>query len=194
MKDFTVYILATGQVVQSGTCNDEGLATFPLMVGQAILEVVSQASDYMIVDGAPVVMPVQPSPDHIFDYTTKQWIDPRTLADLKATKWLEIKQARNQAEFGGFTWEGSTFDSDLISQSRIQGAAQLATLALMNSQPFSIEWVLADNSTRVLTAQDMLAVGTAIGTHIATQHSKARLKRNEITLATTATEVEAVVW
>ena len=53
---------------------------------------------------------------------------------------------------------------------------------------------IADNTVRTLSATDMLAVGTAMGTHIATQHSKARLKRNEITLATTATEVEAVVW
>lgn len=117
-----------------------------------------------------------------------------TLNDLKSTKWLEIKQARNQAEFGGFTWDGSAFDSDPTSQSRIQGASQLATLALMNAQPFSIDWTLADNSTRTLTAEDMLAVCTTMGIHSNTQHSLGRTKRQEIELATTPEEVTSINW
>ena len=135
-----------------------------------------------------------PYPHYVFDYAQKQWVDPRTVDELKKDKWLEIKKARSSMEFGGFIWDGSTFDSDATSQSRIQGVSQLATLALMNAQPFSIDWTLSGNSIRELSAQDMLAVGTAMGVHINTQHVKARLKRDMINAATTAEEIAAITW
>jgi len=96
--------------------------------------------------GAIIAMPPQPSPHHIFNYATKQWEDPRTLADLKAAQWELIKQARSQAEYAGFTWDGSTFDSDALSQNRITGAVTLAQM----SPTFVINWILADNTTRTL--------------------------------------------
>ena len=185
-----------GRVVRVMDC-PENMAELQVGPGEAIVPSKTGSTGTHMVDVGTldvVLLPAQPSPHHVFDYTLKQWVDPRTLADLKAAKWLEIKQARNQAEFGGFTWEGSTFGSDLISQSRIQGAAQLATLALMNSQPFSIEWTLADNTVRTLSATDMLAVGTAMGVHISTQHALSRIKRNSIDAATTVDEVSLITW
>lgn len=135
-------------------------------------------------------LPPSPSPAHTFDYTTKQWVDPRTLSDLQAAKWAQIKRDRDEAEFGGFTWDGSPFDSDAISQSRIQGAVQLAAMA----PGFTIDWTLANNSVRNLSAADLANVGAALGMHVATQHAKARLLRSQIEAATTAAELGAVVW
>lgn len=105
------------------------------------------------------------------------WVDPRTLAQHQADKWTAIKAARDAIEFGGFTWDGSTFDSDPQSQSRIQGAAQLATLAMIASQAFSVDWTLATNAVRTLTGADMLAVGQAMGVHIMTTHAPWLLRR-----------------
>ena len=139
-------------------------------------------------------IPPQPNEHHVFSYTLKQWIDPRTLQDFKDAKWAEIKQHREAAENGGFVWDGSRFDSTPISQSRIQGAAQLATLAKINNQPFSIEWTLMNNGTRSLSADDMIAVGMALGAHINEQHVRARQLREQIEAATTPEEVEAVRW
>ena len=101
-----------------------------------------------------------------------------------------IKQARSSAEFGGFTWDGSPFDSDAISQSRIQGALQLAAMA----PGFTIDWTLANNSVRNLSAADLANVGAALGMHVAAQHAKARLLRSQIEVATTVAEVDAVTW
>jgi len=94
------------------------------------------------------------------------------------------------AEFGGFTWDGSPFDSDAISQSRIQGAVQLAATA----PGFTIDWTLANNSVRNLSAADLANVGAALGMHVATQHAKARTLRSQIEAATTVAEVDAVTW
>lgn len=143
-----------------------------------------------VVINAPVALPERPSPNHRFDYAKKQWIDPRTLNDIKLAKWAIIKQARSSAEFGGFTWDGSPFDSDAISQSRIQGAVQLAAMA----PGFTIDWTLANNSVRNLSAADLANVGAALGMHVATQHAKARTLRSQIEAATTPAEVEAVTW
>ena len=132
----------------------------------------------------------KPSPHHTFNWHTKQWEDPRTLQDLKDAKWATIKQARSASEYAGFTSDGSTFDSDAISQNRITGAVTLAQM----SSTFSIDWVLADNTVRTLNQSDMLAVGAALGAHVAAIFAKGVLLREQIEAATTAEEVAGVVW
>ena len=117
-----------------------------------------------------------------------------TLDSLKLRKWAAIKDRREQVEFGGFTWDGSVFDSDAESQSRIQGASQLATLAMLSSSNFSVDWTLADNTVRTLSIANMLAVGQAMGVHIMTTHGVGRGLRAAIEAATTTAAVEAVTW
>ena len=157
--------------------------------GEIALAVPASFSDY-IVDGVVKPLPTKPTPHHTFDYATKQWYDPRTLADFKTQQWDTIKRARSAAEYAGFTWDGSTFDSDAISQNRITGAVTLATL----NSAFSIGWTLADNTARTLTATDMMAVGGALGTHVATQFAIGQALRAEIEAATDRAGVEDVVW
>lgn len=112
----------------------------------------------------------------------------------KELKWAQIKQARAKEEYAGFTWNSTIFDSDVISQNRITGAVMLAQMAIAGGQPYSIEWTLKDNTVRTLTAQDMLAVGTALGAHVQTQFSKGQALRAQIEAATTQAEVEAISW
>lgn len=40
----------------------------------------------------PVDMPEKPTTYHVFDYVTKQWVDPRT----PQTEWVVVRQKRNQ--------------------------------------------------------------------------------------------------
>ena len=134
--------------------------------------------------------PHKPNAHCYFNMTTQQWEDPRTLADLKATQWATIKQARSAAEYAGFTWDGSTFDSDAISQNRITGAVALAQM----SSTFSIGWVLADNTVRTLNQSDMLQVGATLGAHVAAIFAKGVLLREQIEAAASKEAIEAVVW
>lgn len=135
-------------------------------------------------------MPMKPEPHCIFDFVTKQWEDPRTLQDLKDAKWALIKQARSDAEYAGFTWGGSTFDSDAISQNRITGAVALAQM----SASFSIGWVLADNTVRTLDQSGMLQVGAALGAHVAAIFAKGVTLRAAIEAATTRADVDSIIW
>ena len=124
-----------------------------------------------------------PSSHHIFDYAFKQWVDPRTLNEIKNQKWQEIKKQRTQLEFGGFIFEGGLYDSDEISQGRIMGAA----LAGMDQV-----WTLKDNSTRLLTAAQLVELYAAMAQHVAQCHERGRIARAAIEAAQTKEEVEAV--
>ena len=124
-----------------------------------------------------------PTPHHIFDYTSKQWIDPRSLDDIKAQKWEEIKSQRDQLEFGGFEFDGNTYDSDQVSQGRIMGAA---------SAGIDQTWTLADNTTVELSASQLQQLYVALQAHIASVHERGRIARQLIFDAETKEEVEGV--
>lgn len=126
----------------------------------------------------------KPSENHIYDYDLKDWIDPRTIDDIKAQKWAEIKSQRDQLEFGGFEFEGNIYDSDQVSQNRIMGAA----IAGMDQV-----WTLADNTHVALTADQLKGLYTALQTHIASAHERGRIAREAIYASNTIEEVEAVV-
>ena len=124
-----------------------------------------------------------PSPYHIFDYAFKQWFDPRTLDEIKAQKWQEIKKQRDRIEFGGFEFEGNIYDSDQVSQGRILGAASAGVDQV---------WTLADNSTRLLTASQLQQLYATLQMHIAAAHERGRIARQLIYEATSKEQIEAV--
>ena len=124
-----------------------------------------------------------PSANHAFSYTSKEWFDPRTLDEIKAQKWSEIKSQRDQLEFGGFVFEGNVYDSDRVSQGRIMGAA---------SAGVDQTWTLADNTTVNLTASQLQQLYAALQAHIASVHERGRIARQLIYDAETKEEVKAV--
>ena len=124
-----------------------------------------------------------PSPHHVFDYSIKQWVDPRTLDEIKNQKWQEIKRQRDALEFGGFEFEGNIYDSDQVSQGRIMGAS----LAGVDQV-----WTLADNTTVELSASQLQQLYAALQAHIASVHERGRIARQKIETALTYEEIEAV--
>lgn len=131
-----------------------------------------------------VAIGVAPSPNHKYDYETKQWKDFRTLEEAKQQKWDAIKLQRNKLEFGGFIYLGKKFDSDQISQVRIIAAVMLA-------QP--ITWTLADDSAIDLDKDQLIGLGNSLANHVNSTHARGRLARQLIELAQTHEEVEAVL-
>lgn len=122
------------------------------------------------------------------------WVDARTLQEAKDARWAELLIERAAREFSTFTWDGSVFDCDSESQTRIIGSATLAIIASMTAQPFSIDWTLADDTVRALSGPDMLNVGAALGAHVTAVHETSRALYDQIEAATTNAQVEAVVW
>jgi hypothetical protein len=61
--------------------------------GAGYCQVSELATENMYFDGTGVKqMPEKPTSYHVFDYTTKQWFDPRT----PETQWPIVRQKRNQ--------------------------------------------------------------------------------------------------
>ena len=190
MNNYTLVNTNSGEVLF--TCATDGSA---ITAGddEVVINMAAPPNTYW--DGASFVsIPPKPGAIYVWDWVAKQWLDPRTIANLKSEQWTAIKSQRSALEFGGFTWDGSAFDSDPQAQARIQGGVQLATIAASQSQPFSIDWTLADNTVRTLSGADMIAVGMTLAGHVQTVHAIARTLRLQIEAATTLAEVEAVVW
>lgn len=124
-----------------------------------------------------------PSSNHTFDYVIKEWVDLRTLDEIKAQKWDEIKTQRDQLEVGGFEFEGGIYDSDQVSQGRIMGAA----LAGVEQA-----WTVADNSIVTLTGSKLLELYQALQAHVSNVHDRGRIAREAINTATTKEEVEEI--
>lgn len=138
----------------------------------------------MYYDKGWIDMPPSPSINHIFDYNSKVWVDPRNLDEIKDQKWAVIKADRDMLEFGGFVFEGNLYDSDQVSQGRLMGAA-IAGIDQV--------WTLYDNTTIALTGNQLKELYTALQLHISNAHEKGRIAREAIYNANTAEEVEAVV-
>lgn len=124
-----------------------------------------------------------PTDNHKFDYSFKQWLDTRTLDEIKAQKWAEIKVQRDRLEFGGFVFEGNIYDSDQVSQGRIMGAAAAGV---------DRTWTLADNTTVELSASQLQQLYVALQVHIASVHERGRIARQLIFDAETKEQVELV--
>ena len=141
-------------------------------------------SDYWDYDSLTfVAIGNAPTEYHQFNYTSKEWFDPRSLDDIKAQKWAEIKSQRDRLEFGGFEFEGNVYDSDQVSQGRIMGA----TIAGVDQV-----WTLADNTTVELSASQLQQLYAALQAHIASVHERGRIARAAIESAETKEEVVAI--
>jgi hypothetical protein len=138
--------------------------------------------------------PFRPSPHHLFDMNARTWVDPRTLQDLKDAKWLEVKQARNAAELGPFTYNAMVFDGDLNAQRRLAAYISVSKSALAAGQAFSAEFTLADNTQVTLSAQDFVGIELAKVQAVAAAFAYASVLRGQGEAATTPEEVASVVW
>ena len=125
----------------------------------------------------------RPHSNLIFDHSSEQWFNPRSLDELKEQRWEEIKTQRDSFEHNGFEFNGKIYDSDLTSQGRIIAAAQLGA---------TVEWTLQDNSTIWLSPADLQGLVQALAQHVTSVHERGRIARQLIFEAETKEQVEAI--
>lgn len=84
MMEFTAYSTATGEILRCGRCQD---VSFEAQAGpgEAVIEGRYPDDQFYIVTGQPVNIPPRPSMVAAFDHASGQWIDPRTLDQVKAS-------------------------------------------------------------------------------------------------------------
>jgi hypothetical protein len=191
---YAIFTPATGQILRMVDC-PETMIEAQLGVGEAATPAgqdISDATHYVMGGFQP--MPAPPSPHHEWDWATKQWHEPADMEPARAAKWSQIKAARDADENGGFDTAWGRFDSDPASQTKLIGAAQLASIALAQGAPFGIEWTLQDNTSVPLDANQMISVGVALAAHIDAAHQRGRQLRAQIEAATTLQDLESITW
>lgn len=189
----TIFRVETGQITR---------VTY-VPVGMASLQLQDQNEDWIegdypddkfYIDGfTPVAIPEQPSPHHVFNWQTKQWEDPRTLADLKAAKNQAINMARAAANSSFFLFQGKRIAVDQLSRSDID-AAHGSILMLQALPPgWPGGWKSMDNE--IVPIPDVATWAQFYGTMVATgtaNFNHSQTLKAQLAAASTPAEVEAV--
>lgn len=175
MNHFTIYN-SEGRILRTGIAPPGQLEIQVQEEGEFLLLSRSDPSYQYIEDGLVRNMPPKPSEYHTFDYKAKAWEDTRTLAEMQAQKWEEVKKARDAAEVGGFEWNGYRFQSDGASQAKLLSYAQITQI----HPDFEVEWTLADNSVITLDAATLSFVVASLGEHLRGTHDQGRALRAQI--------------
>lgn len=186
-KKFTAYDPTTGRVLFGGTASNPEVFSTPqirILLGYAY-------STGWIDDLGHHPLPPYPSAHHMFDWQTKQWVDPRILSDHQAAKWAQIKAARTAAINAPLTTPYGVFDAHDAARSAM--TQTMLTLQVCGPRA-TVDFTLADNTTATLTAEQMLDVVRLLGDHVQAAHTHARALREQIDAATSPAELDAIDW
>jgi len=193
--NITIFDSATGEIKSNVFCQ-VGLANAQLSQSEDFIAGEYSAEHFYIQSFVAVEKPSRPSKSHVFNYTTKQWEDPRTLADLKAAKNAAINSARLRANQSHFMFAGKQIAVDPLSRSDID--AMHGTVLMLQAMPagWPGAWKAMDNT--FVAIPDVATWGAFYGAMVAQgmqnfAHSQAL--KAQLDAATTPAEVEAVpVW
>lgn len=114
-----------------------------------------------------------------------------TLDAAKERAWVAMKAARAAAEAGTFSYDGALYD---IDQAHITGSVVLAGVANSAGAPYSEQWTLADNTVRDLDADQVIALGVALGQQVSSIYKTARTLRAQIDAATSSDDLSQIHW
>lgn len=93
--------------------------------------------DYYVFDGVLVKKPDKPTVHHVFDYTAKQWIDPRT----PETEWPLVRAKRDRL-IAATDWTQLP-DVPLATKEMWANYRQSLRDVTLQPDPFNIVWPVA---------------------------------------------------
>lgn len=112
------------------------------------------------------------------------------LNEVKAYKIQELKNYRNTEEESPILYKGKLWDFDSKSRDRINAAA--TALEVNNIE--SIEWTANDDTSMLLTANDLKSIVSNAALRGDALHTKYRTLRDTTNAATSIEEINAVQW
>ena len=132
----SVFSIATGQILRQCSV-PAGMASLQCAPGiEDWIEGHFADDQFYVENFQPVAMLTKPSEYHVFDYTTKQWIDPRT----PETEWSIVRATRDRL-LQQSDWAALP-DVPLTTEKRAEWAAYRQALRDVTTQsdPFNIVW------------------------------------------------------
>jgi hypothetical protein len=134
--------LPNGQIVKTGVAPQEAVDAM-LEMGQMVIilpdDFAGTDETHYMEEGAVVAMPPNPSPHHVFDYTMKQWIDPRT----PETEWPIVRDKRNRLLLAS-DWTQLP-DVPIATKEAWAAYRQALRDVTLQPDPFAITWPVAPN-------------------------------------------------
>jgi hypothetical protein len=161
MPVYTLYRLSDGEIAQIGDCHEDDLALQnpdPAIYGLIVGRQGNSATHRVNAAGSIIAKPTPVPPP----------APPPTSED--------VDRERDRRIFGGFSFQGTRFQSRAFDQDNISGAVQLAQMALAGgSAPNDYKWggtrttdfafIAADNSEMKMGPATMVAMGIALAAH-----------------------------
>ncbi len=113
------------------------------------------------------------------------------LENVKQRKILMLKRQRDTAEVEPIAYNGHLYDYDSKARDRISAAI----IALeLQGEGATIEWTTADNADTPVTANDLKMIIAAVAVRSNKLHTAYRVSKEKVEAATTAADVEAVIF
>lgn len=164
--------------------NDEIIHRQPIPVTFRGTYLVGESIDFSVPDGSVALLDgVKTTGAVVFDHAQDlllqvvgrhhhdQRIRIVSFADMRDERWAEARRYREQCTNGGCATAWGRVDTDSDSQIKVSGAVQMAMLAQMAGDPYSIDWTMADNSQVTLDAAGMMQMGVTVGEHVKACHA-----------------------
>ena len=132
--------------------------------------------------------PPSPGASYVWNTTTNQYDDTRTLAQLQAVKNVQIDKDRAAACIVNVTALGTTWQADLDSQALLSQAITLVTAG------YSLPPVWRDannNNVAITSLADLMSIAGTIAAQTQDAYTNSRNRKAAVAAATTAAEVAA---
>lgn len=190
MPSFTVFNKQSGEIRCSGTMATEEWCLAQANEGEAVYLGSVPLFHYMDVSGVepkPVAMPPRLSPEHVFDHSTKQWVDPRNLEERKQALANSATSMRWEVESAGIVLDdGTQVRTSKDAQDRIASILQCAERAGVKSIDFK-----ASNCWTTLSTAELEQLAIAVARHVQACFSAERAHHEAIEQLQSIVDVDA---
>lgn len=132
--NYTIYKIDSGQIEKTVLCSEDALALQFDSATHGYLDGGFSDAAFYIEAGQPVAMPAKPSEYHVFDYSMKQWTDPRT----PDTEWPLVRAKRDRL-LQASDWTQLP-DVPLATKEAWAAYRQALRDVTLQSDPFNITW------------------------------------------------------
>jgi len=115
-----------------------------------------------------------------------EWVDQRSLEDAKLEKRAKLNSERDYREILPIEVNAKSFDADKASLQRMQ--------LFLASGLIGVPWTLADNTTMIVSKEEILAVVSSVALRANSLHTICKLLKSTVDNAITVSEVDNISW
>lgn len=138
-----------------------------------------------------IFIPLSISEEALAELNVTVTHEEEPLEVIKQRKITELKYQRDKAEVTPIEYNGHSYDFDSKARDRISAAI----IALeLQGEGATIEWTTADNADTPVTANDLKIIIAAVAVRSNKLHIAYRVTKEKVEAATTAADVEAVIF